>query len=51
MKLRLSGDSKDYKPPFKFTGKIKKVEIYLGEAGMSEDEKALNAKIKAGKDY
>jgi arylsulfatase len=44
--------SNEYKPPFGFTGVIKRVDIDLGDAGLSEDEeRVLHAKFKAGKDY
>ena len=42
----------EYKPPFAFTGVITQIEIYLGDPGLSEDEeRALQARFKAGKDY
>jgi arylsulfatase len=42
----------EYKPPFAFAGVITQVEIYLGDPGLSEDEeRALQARFKAGKDY
>lgn len=44
--------SNDYKPPNAFSGTIRAVNIYLGDSGLSpDDERALHAKFKAGKDY
>jgi arylsulfatase A-like enzyme len=43
---------KDYKPPFAFTGAIEKVDIFLGDPGLSEEEeRVLQAKFRAGKEY
>ncbi|WP_161809460.1 hypothetical protein, partial [Stenotrophomonas panacihumi] len=43
---------KEYKPPFAFTGQIGKVEIVLGDAGLSEaEERELQAKFHAGINY
>ena len=43
---------KDYKPPFSFTGAIEKVDIFLGESGLSEEEeRVLQAKFRASKEY
>lgn len=42
----------DYKPPFVSTGQLGKVEIALGDAGLSEaEERMLLAKFHAGIDY
>jgi arylsulfatase len=42
----------EYKPPFKFSGLIEKVEILLGDSGLSEDEeRKLQARFHAGKEY
>jgi len=41
-----------YKPPFAFTGEIEKVDILLGDPGLSEDEeRAMQAKFHAGINY
>ena len=42
----------DYNAPFGFTGIINRVEIELGEPGLTPDEEAiLHARFAAGKDY
>ena len=42
----------DYHAPFNFTGTINRVEIELGEPGLTPDEEAvLHARFTAGKDY
>jgi arylsulfatase len=44
--------SKDYKPPFAFTGQIERVEILLGDPGLSEqEERVMQAKFHAGLNY
>jgi hypothetical protein len=44
--------SHDYKPPFPFTGTIGKVDITIGEAGLSElEERILQARFYAGANY
>jgi arylsulfatase len=42
----------EYKPPYAFTGVIEKVDILLGDSGLSaKEERVLQAKFHAGKDY
>ena len=42
----------EYKLPFAFSGVIEKVEILLGDAGLSEEEeRKLQARFHAGKEY
>ena len=44
--------AEDYKPPFPFTGEIEKVDILLGDAGLSEEEeRVMQEKFHAGVNY
>lgn len=44
--------SQDYRPPFAYPGAIDRIDIEIGESGLSPEEEAkLHARFKAGKDY
>jgi arylsulfatase len=43
---------KDYKPPFAYTGVIEKVDILLGDPGLSEEEeRIMQERFHAGVNY
>jgi hypothetical protein len=43
---------KHYKPPYPFSGVIEKVDILLGDAGLSEEEeRVMQEKFHAGVNY
>lgn len=43
--------SDDYQAPYPYAGTINRVDITLGRAGETDEELALHARFKAGKDY
>ena len=44
--------SRDYKPPFPFQGALDRIDIEIGESGLTPDEEAkLHAQFNAGKEY